>query len=291
VTAAPLEFTADPVRCWRRSLRGFHLVPARHSVEVMGEYEHILVKRDKDSVTITMNRASRRNSLSADHIAELLAAFQRTGETDASGIVLAGAGPVFCAGHDFGDVAGRDLAGTRDLLRLCIDLMRTIQSVPQVVIARVHGLATAAGCQLVAACDLAVAARSAGFALPGGKGGWFCHTPAVPVARTIGRKRLMELALTGDVIDAATALDWGLVNRVVPDDEIDDAVAELLGRATLGSRASKALGKQTLYAQLDRPEVDAYTIALEVMAAASQTPAAREGMAAFLEKRQPSWRG
>jgi enoyl-CoA hydratase/carnithine racemase len=168
--------------------------------------------------------------------------------------------------------------------------MRTIQSVPQVVIARVHGLATAAGCQLVASCDLAVAARSAGFALPGGKGGWFCHTPAVPVARAVGRKRLMELALTGDVIDAATALDWGLVNRVVPDDELDDAVAELLGRATQGSRASKALGKQILYAQLDRPELDAYTIALEAMAAASQTPAAREGMAAFLEKRKPDWR-
>ena len=175
------------------------------------------------------------------------------------------------------------------MLRLCVDLMRTIESVPQVVIARVHGLATAAGCQLVASCDLAVAAQSAGFALPGGKGGWFCHTPAGPVARAVGRKRLMELALTGDTIDAATALDWGLVNRVVPDDRLDEEVADLLGRATRGSRASKALGKQTLYAQLDRPEADAYTIALEVMAAASQTPAAREGMAAFIEKRTPDW--
>jgi enoyl-CoA hydratase/carnithine racemase len=255
----------------------------------MGEYEHILVKREGDTVTITMNRASRRNSLSAAHLGELLAAFREVGQSDATGVVLAGAGPVFSAGHDFGDVAGRDLAGTRDLLRLCTDLMRTIQSVPQVVVARVHGLATAAGCQLVASCDLAVASESAGFALPGGKGGWFCHTPAVPVARAVGRKRLMELALTGDVIDAATALDWGMVNRVVPDAELDDAVAELLGRATRGSRASKALGKQTLYAQLDRPEADAYAIALEVMAAASQTPAAREGMASFLEKRKPAW--
>jgi len=152
--------------------------------------------------------------------------------------------------------------------------------VPQVVVARVHGLATAAGCQLVASCDLAVAAESAGFALPGGKGGWFCHTPAVPVARSIGRKRLMELALTGDVVDAPTALDWGLVNRVVPDDQLDEAVAELLARATRGSRASKSMGKVTLYAQLDRPEADAYAIALEVMAAASQLPGAREGMAA-----------
>ncbi|PXY20951.1 enoyl-CoA hydratase-related protein [Prauserella muralis] len=255
----------------------------------MGEYEHLLSKRDGDTVTITMNRASRRNSLSEEHLRELVAAFEEAAATDATGIVLAGAGPVFSAGHDFGDVAARDLVSARDLLRLCTELMNTIHAAPQVVVARVHGLATAAGCQLVASCDLAVAAESAGFALPGGKGGWFCHTPAVPVARSIGRKRLMELALTGDTIDAATALDWGLVNRVVPDDELDDAVAELLARATRGSRASKALGKQTLYAQLDRPEQDAYAIALEVMASASQLPGAREGMAAFLEKRKPVW--
>jgi enoyl-CoA hydratase/carnithine racemase len=255
----------------------------------MGDYEHILLDRDGDTVTITMNRAARRNSLSCTHLGELLAAFTATAGTDATGVVLAGAGPVFCAGHDFADVAARDLASTRELLRLCTELMRTIESVPQVVVARVHGLATAAGCQLVASCDLAVAGRSAGFALPGGNGGWFCHTPAVPVARAIGRKRLMEMALTGDVIDAATAVDWGLVNRVVPDEDLDTAVAELLARATRGSRASKALGKQTLYAQLDRPETDAYTIAVEVMAAASQTPGAREGMAAFLQKRRPEY--
>ncbi|EHR52292.1 enoyl-CoA hydratase/carnithine racemase [Saccharomonospora marina XMU15] len=255
----------------------------------MGEYEHVLLKRDGDTVTITMNRAARRNSLSEEHLGELLAAFREAGATDATGIVLAGAGPVFSAGHDFADVASRDLMGVRELLRLCTDVMGTIQSVPQVVIARVHGLATAAGCQLVASCDLAVAAESAGFALPGGKGGWFCHTPAVPVARAVGRKRLMELALTGDPIDAATALEWGLVNRVVPDADLDAAVTELLGRATRGSRAAKALGKQTLYAQLDRPEQDAYDIAVEVMASASQLPGAREGMAAFLEKRKPNW--
>jgi len=255
----------------------------------MAEFEHILVKRDGGTVTITMNRAARRNSLSADHLAELLAAFHEAGTSDATGIVLAAAGPVFSAGHDFGDVASRDLMGVRELLTLCTELMRTMQSVPQVVVARVHGLATAAGCQLVASCDLAVAAESAGFALPGGKGGWFCHTPAVPVARSIGRKRLMELALTGDVVDAATALDWGLVNRVVPDESLDDEVAALLARATRGSRASKTMGKLTLYAQLDRPEADAYAIALEVMASASQLPGAREGMAAFLEKRHPSW--
>jgi enoyl-CoA hydratase/carnithine racemase len=255
----------------------------------MTEYQHILVKRDTATVRITMNRPSRRNSLSGDHLAELLAAFQEASRSDATGIVLAAEGPVFSAGHDFGDVASRDLVGVRELLLLCTELMRTIESVPQVVVARVHGLATAAGCQLVASCDLAVAAESAGFALPGGKGGWFCHTPAVPVARSIGRKRLMELVLTGDTVDARTAEQWGLVNRVVPDTRLDEAVEELLRRATRGSRVSKALGKQTIYAQLDRPEADAYAIAVEVMAAASRLPAAREGMAAFLEKRAPVW--
>ena len=253
------------------------------------EFEHILLKREADTATITMNRPARRNALSAEHLGELLAAFRAVGDSDATGIVLAGAGPVFSAGHDFADVAARDLLGVRELLGLCTELMRTIEDVPQVVVARVHGLATAAGAQLVASCDLAVAAASAGFALPGGKGGWFCHTPAVPVARAIGRKRLLELALTGDAIDAATAEQWGLINRVVPDEQLDDAVTELLARATRGSRASKALGKRTLYAQLDRPEADAYAIAIEVMAAASQLPGAREGMAAFLEKRHPVW--
>jgi enoyl-CoA hydratase/carnithine racemase len=252
-------------------------------------YEHLRVTRDGGTVRITMNRPARRNSLTFDHLTELLAAFREAASGDATGVVLAGEGPVFSAGHDFGDVAERDLTGVRELLRRCTDVMRAIQAAPQVVVARVHGLATAAGAQLVASCDLAVAGESAGFALPGGKGGWFCHTPAVPVARSIGRKRLMELVLTGDTVDAATALDWGLVNRVVPDADLDAAVDDLLARATRGSRASKAIGKQTVYAQLDRPEADAYAVTLEVMASASQLPGAREGMAAFLEKRRPQW--
>jgi enoyl-CoA hydratase/carnithine racemase len=248
------------------------------------------VDRTGDFVWITMARPARRNALSREHLTQLLAAFQDGGRSDAAGIVLAAEGPVFSAGHDFADVAGKSVTEVRDLLALCTELMQTIQAVPQVVLARVHALATAAGCQLVASCDLAVAGESAGFAAPGGKGGWFCHTPMVPIARNIGRKRAMELALTGDVIDARTALDWGLVNRVVPDEQLDDAVTELLGRATRGSRASKAWGKNTLYAQLDRPERDAYGIAIESMAGASQTPGAAEGMAAFLEKRPPVWK-
>jgi enoyl-CoA hydratase/carnithine racemase len=247
------------------------------------------VLRDGDVVTITMCRPAKRNALSREHLGQLLAAVTAAGESDAAGIVLAAEGPVFSAGHDFADVVGRPVTEVRSLLQLCTELMQTIQGVPQVVLARVHALATAAGCQLVASCDLAVAAESAGFAAPGGKGGWFCHTPMVAIARNVGRKRAMELALTGDVIDAATALDWGLVNRVVPDAELDAAVADLMERATRGSRASKAWGKQTLYAQLDRPERDAYATAVEVMASASQLPGAVEGMSSFLEKRRPVW--
>jgi enoyl-CoA hydratase/carnithine racemase len=247
------------------------------------------VERDGDTIRITMTRGAKRNALARDHLHQLLAAFEQAGGGDATGIVLGGEGPVFSAGHDLADVAGRPVTEVRSLLRLCTELMQTIHSFPQVVLARVHGLATAAGCQLVASCDLAVAGESAGFAAPGGGGGWFCHTPMVAIARDVGRKRAMEMALTGDVIDAKTALDWGLVNRVVPDADLDAAVTDLLGRATRGSRTSKGWGKQTLYAQLGRPEADAYGIAVEVMASASQLAGAQEWTTAFLEKRRPVW--
>jgi enoyl-CoA hydratase/carnithine racemase len=253
------------------------------------EFEHILVKRAGPFTTITMNRPQRRNALSESHMRELIDGFAQAGGSDAAGIVLAAAGPVFSAGHDFADVAKADLQGARRLLRTCTELMSLIQSVPQPVVARVHGLATAAGCQLVASCDLAVAGESAAFAAPGGKGGWFCHTPMVAIARNIGRKRAAELALTGDPIGARQALDWGLVNAVAPDAELDHAVLALLTRATRGSRESKGIGKTTLYAQLDLGQTDAYRLAVEVMAATSQTDSAREGIAAFLEKRPPSW--
>ena len=252
-------------------------------------YEHVRMTRDGDHTTITMARPQQRNALSLQHLRELIRAFHEVEATDATGIVLAADGPVFSAGHDFRDIAGAGLDDVRQLLDTCTELMELVQSVPQVVLARVHALATAAGCQLVASCDLAVAADTAGFAAPGGKGGWFCHTPMVAVARNVGRKRAMELALTGDAIDAATALDWGLVNRVVPADQLDAAVTELLTRATRGSRASKALGKATLYAQTSMGQPDAYLLAMEVMAGASQTPDAQEGVTAFLQKREPQW--
>lgn len=256
----------------------------RRSVAGM-TYEHVLLERHDWYTTITMNRPDRRNALSSEHMAELTDACRAAGASDARGIVLAGNGPVFCAGHDFGEMLGSDLVAMRALLAVCTELMETIQSVPQPVIARVHGLATAAGCQLVATCDLAVASADAGFAIPGGKGGWFCHTPLVAVARNVGRKRAAELAFTGDAIDAVTALDWGLVNRVVPANELDDAVLGLLERATRGSAMSKGLGKHGFYAQVDLDQQKAYAYAVELMAAASQTADAQEGMASFVEKR------
>jgi enoyl-CoA hydratase/carnithine racemase len=253
-------------------------------------FEHILVERSGNFATVTMNRPQKRNSLSQDHMRELIRAFSELGDSDALGIVLAGNGPVFSAGHDLAEVADHDLSGVRALLVTCTELMTLIQQVPQPVVARVHGLATAAGCQLVASADLAVASEDAGFAAPGGKGGWFCHTPMVAIARNVGRKRAAEMALSGDVIDAPTALDWGLVNQVVPAARLDLAVQDLLERVTRGSAESKGIGKQALYAQIDLDQAKAYAYAVEVMAATSQLPDAREGMRAFLEKRKPQWR-
>ena len=246
--------------------------------------------RGQQFTTITMNRPDRRNALSLEHMLELIAALQSTAKSDAAGVIIAGNGPVFSAGHDFADMTGADLGFMRELLTTCAELMQLIQTVPQVVIARVHGLATAAGCQLVASADLAVAAESSGFAAPGGKGGWFCHTPMVAIGRAVGRKQALEMSLTGDTIDPATALQWGLINRVVPDDALLDATDDLLSRATRGSRFSKALGKQTFNTQIQLEVPAAYRYATEVMAASSQTADAQEGMASFLEKRRPEWR-
>lgn len=252
-------------------------------------HEHLLVTRDRTHVTVTLNRPEQRNALSLQLLQELTQVFHDIATSDATGVVLAANGPVFSAGHDFRDIGGKSLEEVTHLVQTCADLMQLIQQVPQVVIAKVHALATAAGAQLVASCDLAVAADTAGFAAPGGKGGWFCHTPMVAIARDIGRKRAMELALTGDVIDAATALQWGMVNRVVPAVDLDKATLELLTASTRGSRHSKGVGKQVMHDQLSMTQQEAYRYAVQVMAEASQTPDAQEGVAAFLEKRHAVW--
>jgi enoyl-CoA hydratase/carnithine racemase len=249
-------------------------------------YEHVLVSTHAGLGTVTMNRPDRRNALSEVHLRELIDAFSRLGDDpEVRAIVLAGNGAVFCSGHDFADMVERDLVGMRRLLETCRDLMRTMQRVPQPVVARVHALATAAGCQLVAAADLAVAAEDAGFAAPGGRGGWFCHTPMVAIARAVGRKRALEMAFTGDVIDARTALEWGLVNRVVPRERLDEETERLALAASRGSRASKALGKRVLYDTLDLDVDAAYAQAIEAMASSAFTEDGREAMRSFLEKR------
>jgi enoyl-CoA hydratase/carnithine racemase len=253
-------------------------------------YELIEVAQDGDYATVTMNCPRRRNALSLAHMRELTDAFRRIGDGPALGVTLAARGPVFSAGHDFADMVGKDLEAMRELLRVCTALMDTIQSIPQPVLARVHGLATAAGCQLVATSDLAVASTEATFATPGGRGGWFCTTPMVAVARNVGRKRAAEMAFTGDAIDAATAAAWGLVNRVVPPGELDDASRRLLEAATRGSPIAKGIGKQALYEQIQLPQPQAYAYAIEVMASSSQLPDAQEGMRAFLEKRPARYR-
>ena len=252
-------------------------------------YELITLEYEGDFATVTMNCPQRRNALSLRHMLELTAAFRSVGESNARGAILAANGPVFSAGHDFADMVGQDLVAMRRLLKVCTTLMNTIQEIPQPVLARVHGLATAAGCQLVATCDLAVASTEAGFSTPGGKGGWFCTTPMVAVSRNIGRKRALEMLLTGDVIDAQTAADWGLVNRVVVPQRLMEESRSLLERATRGSFISKGIGKQAYYTQIDLAQPQAYAYAQEVMASASQIPDAQEGMRAFLEKRKPQF--
>lgn len=253
-------------------------------------YQHILVSTDDGITTVTLNRPDKRNALSLPLMLELTEALQAVGRSTARGVILAANGPVFSAGHNFADMAGASLAQARELFAVCTRMMDTLQALPQPVIARVHALATAAGCQLVATCDLALAADTAGFAIPGGKAGLFCHTPLVAVARNIGRKRALEMAMTGDAIDAATAADWGLINRAVPPDQLEAATLDLISRATRGSTESKAMGKQGYYRQMELAQPQAYALAGEIMAAAALTADAQEGIAAFLEKRPAKYR-
>lgn len=249
-------------------------------------YRHIRCDHADTLTTITMDRPERRNALSVEHMEELIAALRAAGASDARAVVIAGNGPVFSAGHDFGDMVERDLAGMRRVFAVCAELMATVQTIPQPVVARVQGLATGAGCQLVATADLAVAAEEARFATPGGRGGWFCTTPMVAVSRAVGRKRALEMLLTGDEIDAATAAAWGLVNRVVPAAALASETEALARAASRGSTYSKAVGKQTFYAQIDLDQAHAYAYASEVMAMMALTPDGREAMTAFVEKRK-----
>ena len=238
-----------------------------------------------------LNRPERRNALSLALMHEVIDTLDDIAADHATRVVIVeGSGPAFSAGHDLAEMtATRDAGFYEELFSTCVRMMTRVHELPQPVIAKVHGIATAAGCQLVAACDLAVAADEARFATPGVNIGLFCSTPMVPVARSVGRKRALEMLFTGEMINARTALEWGLVNRVVPADRLDDEVLELAGRIAQASGYVLALGKRAFYAQDQLPEDAAYDVACPVMVDNAQADDAHEGMRAFLEKRAPKW--
>ena len=254
----------------------------------------VLRSFDKGVLTLTLNRGERFNPLSSAMIAALHVELDAAARDEATRVVvLAAAGRGFSAGHDLKEMRAHahDQGWQRDLYDACSRMMVRVTNLPQPVIARVHGIATAAGCQLVSMCDLAVAVDTATFALPGVNIGVFCSTPAVGVARNVGRKRAMEMLLTGELIDAQTALVWGLVNRVVAPDALDATVAHFTGRITARSAATIRLGKQAFYAQIEQPIARAYEVTSEAMACNMLLDDASEGIDAFLGKRAPAWQG
>jgi enoyl-CoA hydratase/carnithine racemase len=252
----------------------------------------VLVRRDGPEARITLNRPAQRNALSLALMGEVIDALDALGaDAGVRAIVIEGAGPAFCAGHDLGEMTGGDVGFYQHVFDVCTQMMEALHRVRQPVIARVHGIATAAGCQLVAACDLAVAADDARFATPGVKIGLFCSTPMVPLSRAVGRKRSLEMLLTGAPIDAATALDWGLLNRVVPADALDATIAELVAAIARSSSLTVGIGKRAFHDQIDLDESRAYDLTKTVMAMNMLAADAQEGIGAFLEKREPTWTG
>ena len=258
----------------------------------MSEQPYLIVEEEEGLATVTMNRGEKRNPLSTPMMAALTDTLKKLGQRrEVRAVILAGAGPAFSAGHDLGELRGRDLKFYRYEFDLCAQLMQTIQSIAQPVIARVHGIATAAGCQLVATCDLAIASEHAKFATPGVKIGLFCSTPMVALSRNIGRKRAMEMLLSGQPIDARTAAEWGLINRVVPDSVLVVETRKLAMQIVEASSLTVGIGKNAFYAQIDLDQGDAYEHTKEVMSQNAMAADAQEGIGAFLEKRKPNWCG
>ena len=254
-------------------------------------YRYIHVESAGSVAAVTLNRPEKRNALSLDVMRELIAAFEAIGaDRGVKVAILRGVGPVFSAGHDLREMLQRSVEEYRTTFDVCVRLMETIQAIPQPVIAEVAGIATAAGCQLVATCDLAVASSAAKFATPGVKIGLFCTTPMVALTRAIGRKRAMEMLLTGEFVDAATAADWGLVNRVVPPAELEAATRALAEQIGSAAGFVIGLGKAAFYAQIDLDQPKAYAYAKEVMSMNALAEDAQEGMSAFVTKRAPAWR-
>lgn len=252
---------------------------------------NVLVDRDGPLTFVTLNRPERRNALSLEVLQELIATFRAIGDSDARVAVLRANGPAFSAGHDISEMVGKDDAWYRNLFDVCTQLMELIQSIPQPVIAQVHAIATAAGCQLVATCDIVVAASEARFATPGVKIGLFCSTPMVALSRAVGAKKAMEMLLTGEPISAQEALAAGLASRVVPATELDGTVRQLAGRIASSSPFVVAIGKRAFYRQLQMPQPLAYDYAQDVMALNAAAADAQEGMTAFVQKRPAKWCG
>jgi enoyl-CoA hydratase/carnithine racemase len=254
--------------------------------------EHLIVEDSLPAAVVTLNRPEQRNALSTPLMEELTRELERQSQrAEVRVIVLRAVGPAFSAGHDLKELVGRTIEEERRVFDICTRMMETIQRIPQPVIAAVQGIATAAGCQLVATCDLAIASEKARFATPGVRIGLFCSTPMVALSRNVGRKRALEMLLTGKPIDARTAAEWGLVNRVVPAAELDRAALELAGEIATASPLTVKIGKQAFYRQIDVPQDDAYRLMGETMATNAMTCDAQEGMRAFLEKRTPVWQG
>lgn len=257
-----------------------------------GTYETLTFATEGEIAVVTLNRPNRRNALSLDLMLELIHCLEQIGkDRSLRAVILAAAGKVFSSGHDLSEMVGRDVNEYRNIFDVCSQLMQKIQSIPQPVIAQVQGIATAAGCQLVATCDLAVASDQAAFATPGVKIGLFCTTPMVALSRAIGRKRALQMLLTGEMVDAVTAADWGLINLVVPAEELADAARKLAKRIAEASSLTVGLGKEAFYAQIDLDQPKAYAYAKEVMSMNALALDAQEGISAFLGKRQPCWTG
>jgi enoyl-CoA hydratase/carnithine racemase len=255
-------------------------------------YQHLLRSTEGALAIVTLNRPDRRNALSLDLMLELIDCLDDISRgPNIRAVILAAAGKAFSAGHDLSEMTGRTINDYRRIFDVCTELMTKIQSIPQPVIAQVQGIATAAGCQLVATCDLAIASEQAQFATPGVKIGLFCTTPMVALSRAVGRKRAMEMLLTGKLVDASTAADWGLVNRVVPADQLESETRRLACQIAEASSLTVALGKQAYYTQIDLDQPKAYAYAKEVMSMNSLAQDAQEGISAFLEKRVACWTG
>jgi enoyl-CoA hydratase/carnithine racemase len=255
-------------------------------------FENVTFGTEGAVAVVTLNRPARRNALSLALMRELLDCLTQIGrDRELRAVILAAEGKVYSSGHDLSELVGRDINAYREIFDVCAELMTRIQTIPQPVIAEVQGVATAAGCQLVATCDMAIAAEEAWFATPGVKTGLFCTTPMVALSRAIGRKRALQMLLTGDPVDAKTAAEWGLLNEAVPAASLRAETRKLAAQIAGASPVTVAIGKQAFYSQIDLDQPKAYAYAKEIMAMNSLAMDAQEGITAFLGKRAASWTG